>query len=80
MYTTNGFYGKWIENIREDFSKMPDKKDFNLPATKEECDQMFKLISACGIDKATGITMSKERKEKFDLAVKEYKSKKSQEK
>ena len=72
------FYGKWIEIIKEDPSKRPCEKDFNLPTTKEECDQMFNLMTACGIDRATGITMLKERKEKFELAVKEYESKKAQ--
>ena len=39
---------------------------------------MFNLMTACGIDRATGITMLKERKEKFEQAVKEYESKKAQ--
>ena len=59
-------------------SKRPCEKDFNLPTTKEECDQMFNLMTACGIDRATGITILKERKEKFEQAVKEYESKKAQ--
>ena len=44
-------------------------------ATQEECEQMFILMSSCGIDKETGIKMLKERKEKFESAMKEYKSK-----
>ena len=72
------FYGKWIEIVKEYSIKRPCEKDFNLPSTKEECDQMFNLMTACGIDRATGITMLKERKEKFEQAVKEYESKKDQ--
>ena len=72
------FYSKWIEIIKEDPSKRPCEKDFNLPTTKEECDQMLNLMTACGIERATGITMLKERKEKFEQAVKEYESKKAQ--
>ena len=57
---------------------MPNETDFNLPTTKDECDQMLALMLSCGIDRMTGISMLKERKEKFELAVKEYKSKKTQ--
>ena len=72
------FNGKWIKIIRESSNKMPEEKDYNLPTTKEECEQTFAIMMSCGIDRATEITMLKERKEKFDLAVKEYLSKKSQ--
>ena len=55
------------------------EKDFDLPTNKEECDQMFAMMTACGIDKVTGITMLKERKEKFEMALNEYNSKIAQE-
>ena len=60
------FYGKWIGVIEKNLIKRPLEKDFNLPTTKEECDQMFSMMTACGIDKAAGITMLKE--EKKDLS------------
>ena len=40
---------------------------------------MFAMMTACGIDKVTGITMLKERKEKFEMALNEYNSKIAQE-
>ena len=70
------FYGKWFEIFKT--AKMPDKSDFNLPTTKEECDEMFSHMSSCGIDKEAGIKMLKERKEKYEAPVKEYCSKLSQ--
>ena len=36
---------------------------------------MFILLSSCGIDTETGIKMLKERNEKLESAMKEYKSK-----
>ena len=37
-----------------------------------------KFMTACGIERAKGITMLKERKEKFEQVVKLYESKKAQ--
>ena len=68
----------WIKIIKDDYSKMPKETDFNLPTTKEECDQILALMLSCRIDRVTGISMLKERKEKFELAVKVYNSKKTQ--
>ena len=70
------FYGKWIELIRENSDKMPNASNFNLPTTKEECEQMIAIMSSCGIDRVTGMSMLKERKARFDSAVDEYKLKK----
>ena len=67
------FYGKWIEIFKA--AKMPNESDFNLPTTKEECDEMFSHMSSCGIDREAGIKMLKERKEKYEAAIKEYFSK-----
>ena len=41
---SDDFYGKWIQVIKEDVSKRPCEKDFNLPSTKEECDQMIFIV------------------------------------
>ena len=73
------FYGKWIEAIENRCLKRPVEKDFNLPTTKDECVEMLSMMSVCGIDKASGMAMLRERKERFELAVKEYESKKDQE-
>ena len=72
---SNEFYGKWIELIKADPIKRPTEKDFNLPNTKEECEQMLSLMSACGIDKLTGTKMLLERKSKFEQALKDYEQK-----
>ena len=49
--------------------KEPSEREFNLPTTKDELDQMLSMMDECGIDKLTAITMLKERKAKFDGRV-----------
>ena len=51
------------------------ESDFNLPTTREEYEQMLTLMSSCGIDREAGIKMLRERKVKYDAAVKEFNSK-----
>ena len=75
---SDDFYGKWIDLVKKVSIKRPSEKDFNLPTTKDECEKMLNLMTACGIDRAKSITMLKERKEKFEQAVKEYKSQREQ--
>ena len=65
------FYGKWIEILKNTSMKKPNEKDFNLPTNRDEFEQMIAIMNSCGIDRATGITMLKERKSKFDLATKD---------
>ena len=65
---TMGFKFRTISVFKE-----PSERDFNLPTTKDEWDQMLSMMNECGIEKLTAITMLKERKAKFDSAVKEYK-------
>ena len=69
------FYGKWAEIFEKDSPKMPMESDFNLPTTREEYEQMLTLMSSCGIDREAGIKMLRERKVKYDAAVKEFNSK-----
>ena len=71
----DNFYGKWIEIVRDESIKRPTEKDFCLPTTSEECDQIYAIFQSCGIDETTGMKMLKERKERFDSALKEYNSK-----
>ena len=77
---SEAFYGKWNEKTKEETYKRPCEKDFNLPTSREEGEQMLNLMSTCGINRESGVSMLKERKEKFELAVKEYELKRNQSK
>ena len=66
------FYGKWAETFKQEVQVAPREQDFNLPTTKVELEEMLSLMYKCGIERSTAVTMLRERKEKFDLAVENY--------
>ena len=60
------------EIFKHEVQVAPREKDFNLPTSRVELDEMLSLMYKCGIERSTAVTMLKERKEKFDLAVENY--------
>ena len=52
--------------------KKPNEKEFSLPTTQDELDEMMINMKKSGFDKDAVIKIFKERKARYDQAVDEY--------
>ena len=66
------FYGKWLSISKKTTPKRPIEKDFNLPTSQEEWDQMIQKMGQCGIEEKIAKTMLRQRMTEFQKALKEF--------
>ena len=52
--------------------RRPCEKDFNIPTSREEWEEMKMKLGQCGVDEETAKTMMKKRWSDFEKAKKEY--------
>ena len=62
------FYGKWSELQKTPAKIGPTEKDFNIPTTQSEWEEMKRMLSQCGVDEESAKSMIKERLLKFEKA------------
>ena len=68
----DSFYGKWSDVKSKTEKKKPNEKEFSLPTTQDELDEMMINMKKSGFDKDAVIKIFKERKARYDQAVDEY--------
>ena len=73
------FYGGLNERMKKDSKKTksaarPKPKDYFLPRSQVELDKLLSRMKECGIEYVRAMEMLRERKEKFDKAITEYKT------
>ena len=68
------FYGASLEKMSRKNMKMirPEPKDFGLPKSEDEFNQMMSKMMECGFTKSRANEIMNERKEKFLKSKKEY--------
>ena len=67
------FYGKWSgKPTKKNSCKKPTEKDFNIPTTQDELNDMMSNMRKSGFDKDAMMQVFKERKAKLNQALEEY--------
>ena len=66
------FYGKWSENTTLSSKKKPTEKDFNIPTTQDELNEMMTNMMKSGFDKEAMMNIFKDRKAKLIQALEEH--------
>ena len=69
------FYGNPSVKMSNNTCQRPTEKDFNIPTTQDELNEMLSTMKKSGFDKEAMMQILQERKSKLDKALEEYEKK-----
>ena len=69
------FYGKWLKKTNIKVIECPSEKDFHLPKSQAEWDEMKTKMMSCGMEESKIKSMMQERFQKYEQVLNKYKDK-----
>ena len=69
------FYGKWLKKTNINVIECLSEKDFHLPKSQAEWDEMKTKMMSCGIEESKIKSMMQERFQKYEQVLNKYKDK-----